>query len=722
GTTGIYIDDTPIQMRALAFNPDEALPKSFDIERVEVLRGPQGTLFGAGSMGGTVRYITTQPSLHKDSVYSREEVSFTQGGDPSYEAGIAAGGPLIDGTFGVRVTAWYRKDGGWIDRINPDTLALEDKRTNHDETSLFRLAAIWAPNSNWTLTPSFYYQNEKKNDVDNYWVLYSNPSSHHFVSANPTQRYSPDKLYMPSLKIEADFDKVHLISSTAYYHRDDLTGYDGTMYNLGFYQNFFAFDLPQLFLDGTGMHLNDPAYNPPGIPGAEGYRAPATVNNNQRNFTQEIRLQSVDDNAKLTWTTGLFYSVNKQEYLEQIHDPQLGQFLQAIYVGTGNSLGPTATPNDYILDYFGIGYDPGYPTDSYFLHTNAKDEQIAWFGEGSYKFTDRTKLTVGARYARMKFDFNSATGGPQLYDSNAYLSSSRSENAFTPKVSLQFQADPSDMYYATYAKGFRPGGGNNPLPIVACAEDFDPQHLDLPNGAPTTFNSDTVDSFEVGAKNNFNNRFKLASSVYYIKWHNIQQTVVPPVCQISFISNLGEATAKGIDLQADVALTDSFTMELTAGYTDARYTRDSRISLNPDVSPIVVSGDAISGQGGQPNAPFTGSIGLEYKFTAWSRDSFLRLDYEHSGAPKWLSASQDPATAQYTETNYALPATDFMTLRGGVTFGEWQVAAFIDNLTDTHPVTNYDFSISAGDPFNTTQRNYTFRPRTIGLTFTYRKK
>src|SRR5437016_5507663 len=89
GTTGIYLDDTPIQMRALAFNPDEALPKSFDIERVEVLRGPQGTLFGAGSEGGTVRYITVQPSLTKTSIYGRSEFSSTQYGDPSYEAGAA---------------------------------------------------------------------------------------------------------------------------------------------------------------------------------------------------------------------------------------------------------------------------------------------------------------------------------------------------------------------------------------------------------------------------------------------------------------------------------------------------------------------------------------------------------------------------------------------------------------------------------------------------------
>ena len=749
GTTGIYIDDTPIQMRALAFNPDEALPKSFDIERVEVLRGPQGTLFGAGSMGGTVRYITVQPSLRKSSVYSRSEVSFTQGGDMSYEAGIAAGGPLVDGTFGARITAWYRKDGGWIDRINPDTGALEDKRTNHNETSLFRLAAVWAPNDKWTVTPSFYYQEEKKHDVDNYWTQYSNPSSHHFVSANPTQRYSPDKLYMPSLKIEADFDKVHFISSTSYYHRDNVTGYEGTLYNLGFYQSYFSALEPSgatlptlpLLLDATGVHLNDPSFNPTGGLGTIGYRSPATVDNGQRNFTQEFRLQSIDSTARLTWTTGLFYSVNKQEYLEQIHDPKLGTLLQAVYGaygaigntyvdGNGNTvnvpLPANPTANDYILNFFlgTPGYDPAYPTDSYFLHTNAKDEQLAWFGEANYKLTDRVKLTVGARYSQIKFSFDSMTGGPQLYDVTTALGSSKTENSFTPKVSLSFQVDPSNLYYATYAKGFRPGGGNNPVPFAACASDFTTFGI---TEAPRTFDSDSVNSFEVGAKNNFNNRVRLASSAYYIKWRNIQQTVVPPVCQISFISNLGEATAKGLDVQADLAVTDNLTMELAAGYTDARYTQDSRFSSDLTLSPIVAKGDAISGQGGQPSAPFTGSFGLEYKFNAFGKESYVRFDYEHAGAPKWLSASQDSNSGQYNAANYPLPATNFMTLRGGVTLGEWQVAAFVDNLADTHAVTNYDFTIVPGDPtvladaLNTSQRNYTFRPRTFGLTFTYRK-
>ena len=111
GTTGIYIDDTPIQMRALGFNPDDTLPKTFDLDRVEVLRGPQGTLFGAGSEGGTVRYIMTQPSVTADSTYARAEVSYTQFGEPSYEGGVAHGGPIIDGILGFRASAWYRYDG-----------------------------------------------------------------------------------------------------------------------------------------------------------------------------------------------------------------------------------------------------------------------------------------------------------------------------------------------------------------------------------------------------------------------------------------------------------------------------------------------------------------------------------------------------------------------------------------------------------------------------------
>ncbi|MDE2353271.1 MAG: TonB-dependent receptor plug domain-containing protein, partial [Alphaproteobacteria bacterium] len=137
-TTGIYIDDTPIQLRTLGFGSDNTLPAVFDLQRVEVLRGPQGTLFGAGSEGGTVRYITPQPSLTDYSIYAKGEVSTTEGGDPSYEGGVAVGGPLVDGKLGFRISAWHRRDGGYIDQVNYLTGATMQKNSNFTDTTVMR--------------------------------------------------------------------------------------------------------------------------------------------------------------------------------------------------------------------------------------------------------------------------------------------------------------------------------------------------------------------------------------------------------------------------------------------------------------------------------------------------------------------------------------------------------------------------------------------------------
>ena len=706
GTTGIYLDDTPIQMRSLAFNPDEALPKSFDIDRVEVLRGPQGTLFGAGSEGGTVRYITAQPSLTTNSIYSRAEVASTEGGDPSYEGGVAVGGPLVEGTLGARLTVWYRRDGGWINDINPVTLAPVESNANFSDTYLARLAFLWAPNSNWHITPAFYYQDQRRNDISNFWPLYSNPGNNDFVNADPTQRHVPDRFTLSSIRVQGDMGAVTLISNTSFYDRHNQDGYEGTLYNLAFYQ-LYAFLPPYPtgasypLIDGNGIHLPAAAAN---------YTSPSTVDNTQNNFTQEIRLQSSDANARLLWTTGIFFSQNRQTYLEQIHDPQLS--------GLSNAL--IGDPN--IVDVFGVGYDPAFPTDSYFLQTHAKDEQYALFGEATYGLTDKLKFTAGARFSKNKYSFDTFTGGPQLFGPSATGSGNNSENSFTPKLSLQYQVDPNDMFYTTYAKGYRPGGANNPLPFAACSQDF--QNFGIAN-SPTTYSSDTVDSFEIGTKNNFNNRLRIAGSVYYIKWNNIQQVVVPPICQISFIDNLGRATAKGIDLELDASITDALALELAAGYTSARYTQDSRLSPL-ETSPVVASGDAIVGQSsetgaGQPTAPVTVSVGLEYHFNLVAHESFVRIDSEYQGRAKWPSAGQDPNTLQYDSANYALAGTTFTSLRAGMQFGPWSIAAFCDNLTNTHALTDFNWTIDPGDGNSRLQREYTFRPRTIGITAIFRQ-
>jgi outer membrane receptor protein involved in Fe transport len=728
GTTGIYIDDTPIQMRGLAFNADEALPVAFDLERIEVLRGPQGTLFGAGSEGGTVRYITTPPSLTQTSVYSRETIADTQGGAPSYEAGVAAGTPIVEGKFGVRADLYYRHDGGYIDLINPVTLAGVQHNANYLNTELFRLEAVWAINDRWQLRPSFYYQSRVANNTNDYWPIYSNPGKDQFVSGDPDRREIPDKFYLPSLRLTGDFGAFRLILDSAYYHRRETTGYEGTIYNLGFYQSpavlaSVASGLP-LLLDAAGVHLP---------PGATNYRSPATVDNDQQNIVDEVRLESTDPNSRLTWTTGLFFSSDRQRYLEQIHDPLLNELMQ---VYAGSSYGDvfcnfSAVTGACVTPYQPILYDPRFPNDSYFLLTNAKDTQYAWYGQATYAITRQWKLTLGARESHTRYTFSTLTGGPQLYLPPQTGTGAKSENDFTPKVGVTYQYNNNNLYYATYAKGFRPGGANNPVPYAACATDF--QNFGI-SGSPKTFNSDSVNSYEIGAKNLIRDRVSIATSVYYIQWNNIQQFIVPPICQISFIDNLGTAVAKGADVQAQIVLTQHLTADLTAGYTDARFTRDSRLSP-AEASPIVSNGDAItvgnSGNGvGTPSPPVTVSAGLEYQFNLLGHGSFIRLDDEYQARSHWLTPQLDPNTQQFDAANYKLSSTNLMSMRGGMRFGAWRLEGFVDNLTNTHTVTAYSWSIDPGvcsDPTNAQcerstrlQSQWTFRPRTFGLTAIYR--
>jgi iron complex outermembrane recepter protein len=706
GTTGVYIDDVPIQLRVLDVNADNTLPKVFDLDRIEVLRGPQGTLFGAGSEGGTVRYITTPPSLTKSSIYAHAETSYTEGGSPSYEAGVAAGAPIITDTLGVRGSIWYRRDGGWIARVDPTTLAVVDANANHDETLVMRLSALWQPSEALKVTPSMFYQSRDRHDVDYYWPIYSDPGSDRFLSANPTRLPEPDKFYLPALNVEADLGSSRLISTTSYYHRDDLSGYDGTLYNLSYYQSpgFWVNGAPPGFpyLDGSGIHL------PPGL---EDYRSPATIINQQRNFTEELRLQSTDDAARLSWTVGTFFSLNRQYEEDDIYDPMADEFFGQVYGET-------------IEDAFGTALLPN--GDSFTSSHVAHDRQIAGFGEANFKLTEALKLTAGVRVAKTKFSSTDSANGPQngglVTDSTA-----QSGKPVTPKVGISYQADPRDLYYATYSKGYRIGGGNSIVPADLCAQDF----LNLGvSKEPTSFNSDTVKSYEIGAKNNIDNRIRLASSIYYITWNNIQQLVQAPICGYNWTENTGTAVSKGFDLQADFVVTRSLSLESALGYNSARYTKSSFAGTNTTtVLPSVVAGDAISGAG----SPWTVSMGVEQRFTVLEHESFVRLDYQFHSAQKWLTAAQDPRTAQYDNTDHSLPSftyplgsNQFASLRAGTTLGDWSVALFADNLLNSHPTLSYNHQTYPSDPdtaiplASPLYRNLTFRPRTIGIGATYR--
>jgi outer membrane receptor protein involved in Fe transport len=746
GTTGIYLDDSPIQMRALGFNPDDTLPKAFDLDRVEVLRGPQGTLFGAGSEGGTVRYIMNQPSVTTESTYAKSEVSFTRGGQPSYEAGIAHGGPIIDDVFGYRASVWYRYDGGWIDRIDPTSREIVDKDANHANTVAARLAFLIQPIDGLKISPSIAYQNSRKHDFSTYWPAYTDVSSGNFYNATPERLPDPDRYYLPAIKIEASLGKMQFISNTSYYDRLEHTAYQGTSYDLAYFQSigwpaaaYGGYDangnglgLPcgsasttpnppcswYPLLDAKGVHL--PA-------GFAGYSTPNTMTNAQQTFTQEFRLQSDDPTSAWKWTVGAFWSLAKETSIEQLYDPQINQFLTALYGEDSAAIfGPFYSCN-------GVGPPQTFPDcDIYYNNNRSFDRQLAGFGELTYSITDRLKVTAGGRYAKMSFDLTHYADGIENFGPD-YFTGSYKENAFTPKLGLSFQMDTDNLFYATYAKGFRPGGVNPPLP-GGYLSDGTPNVCTpglIADGyasgeSPAAYKSDNTKSFEIGSKNTFAERLRIATSLYYIKWNDIQQNVYVGSCGLQFTDNLGTAVAKGGDIQADLALGSGFSLEASVGYTSARFTKTSKGNL-------AMAGDAISGEAAinyapGTNPPWTVSVGPQYSFKALGRDAFVRFDWEYTSRNPWLAPVQDPNSVQYNPNSFTLSSTTFASLRAGVTQGKLQIAAFCDNLFDSRTTTNYaqvqvdafNPNINQALPSSVQQNNFTFRPRTIGVTFTYR--
>jgi outer membrane receptor protein involved in Fe transport len=209
-TVGIYIDDTPIQGRHISFTSFNAFPALFDLERVEVLRGPQGTLFGAGSEGGTVRFIQPSPDLHAESVYLRSEAATTHDGAATYEIGGAVGGPIVEDTLGFRVSASFREDGGWVDHVNYVTRAVTDSDSNFQDTVVVRGALKWAITERLSITPSVYYQQLRLGDTSAYWPSLSDPGAGNFENGNAQRNPSTDPFYLAALKIEWDAAFAHV--------------------------------------------------------------------------------------------------------------------------------------------------------------------------------------------------------------------------------------------------------------------------------------------------------------------------------------------------------------------------------------------------------------------------------------------------------------------------------------------------------------------------------
>src|SRR3984957_8838034 len=305
-TTGIYLDDTPIQSRVQSFSYiGQPLPLTWDLERVEVDRGPQGTLFGAGAEGGAVRFIPSQPSLTQFNGLAHSEVSETKDGGVSYESGIAAGGPLVEESLGARISLWYRKDGGYVDRVDPFTGATVDANANRSESKAARLAFVYRPIDAVTITPSINYQSQQTHDTGTFYEALSNPQAGVFDNGRLLRQPTTDSLYLPTLKIEASLGFADLTSVSSYYHREASTLFDNT-------------NLMGALLGGYGNPLG-PAY-----PTDYSQAAPGYITLKQSFISQEVRLASSDAHTPISWVAGVFYSRVRQEDNETVDSPVYG--------------------------------------------------------------------------------------------------------------------------------------------------------------------------------------------------------------------------------------------------------------------------------------------------------------------------------------------------------------------------------------------------------------
>lgn len=671
-TTAIYIDDTPIQIRAIGTYPTNPEPVVFDLERVEIIRGPQGALFGAGAEGGAVRFITPAPDFDGLRLRAASQVEATAGGGPSFETGAVVNAPLVAGRLALRASAWTRHEGGWVTRVDwRDGRAL-DPFANRSDTAVARVALRWAATERLTITPSLDLQSRKANDTPAFWEGRSDPAAGRFENGNPVRLSDDDRFLLAAVKAEYDAGPVQVISNTSWFGRRQESFYDASIYNLSWLQHFVH---PPL-IRSRRLALPIPAY-----------AAPGAITNLQGDFAQELRLRSTGAGSPLAWTAGLFFGRNRQENREAEIDPQFEALNQALFGQDGEQLyGYGLLPNG--ASYYGVNI--------------AHDRQIAGFGQIDWKATPRLTATAGVRVAATRFDFTNMQDGPYNAPGPSSASGSQSETPVTPKVGLSYQVDDDTMLYATATKGYRIGGANAPLPLAFCGTEL--AELGL-QGSPLTYRSDNVWSYEVGAKiRGLGGRLKLDASLFDLRWNAIQQNVYLPDCGFTFTANLGEATSRGFDVDAGLRLDGHWSATLALGYASARYAADSGVSSDPGDPMVVRAGDALEG------SPWKLAAGVAYENELFGRPAFARVDYQWSsrGRP---GPVQDSATQQYDAAIPVGPAYGFLQLRAGVTFGDWRLSAYVDNALDAHP----ELIRSHEDQQTRLFVGTTLRPRTIGM-------
>jgi iron complex outermembrane recepter protein len=699
---GVYLDESPISVAL--FTPDLEL---FDLDRFEVLRGPQGTLFGAGSEAGTVRYITHQPDLGRFEAFT--DASFddvAHGGQGGMVRG-AFNAPLGD-TAAVRLVLYYHHLPGFIEAVQPGGGQVQN--VNDGDRTGARLSMLWKPNDQLSITPRVVYQNLTTNGyprVDLYNILANPFTTVAPVTLGEREQYTQqregllDQFFLTDLDVNWNFGQATLTSITSYTHRNvrvlrDATQLTGSV-------TFDALGIP----NQADVRLNSPLYDRTGL----------------NVISEEVRVAS-NGSETVDWLVGGFFQHVDRHYGQNLPTPGYD-----VLVGAPSSAFGAPTPDT-----------PFYSDLSYKL------KQYAAFGEATWHMTNQWALTAGLRYYKFTEDKNlffagvfaadtcvpgtgTGPGNPCVF---GVVPASTDSSGTSPRFILSYKPTDDAQLYAQAARGFRLGGINDPINLPLCSPTDK-----LVFGSQPNWQDEKTWDYELGAKTQWlDKRLTLNIDVFYSDIKNLQATTTAGTCSSRVVFNVPTARSEGIELELFARPNNVWDFGLSASFIDAKLT-SSVTSTLPTGESVVVGG--LQDGNRLPTAPKTQAAA----FVGWTqpvsggKDVFANFTVQYVGSsfsqfeneqPGWgnictgcpnaanpyaarLDAFGGPLSTSSFMFNPELPSYTIGNLRFGLKTDHWQAAAYINNIWDETARLALDYERG-----RTARLGYlTNQPRTIGV-------
>jgi iron complex outermembrane recepter protein len=669
-----YLDDVPI---AEGFVPDVGL---LDLARVEVLRGPQGTLYGEGAMGGTLRFVTNRPDTDEFSGNVVGEVSSIRGGGTNYRTTGVLNAPLAADVAALRVSGFYERNGGFITNVARG-------KENADSFRRYggRAALLVTPTDKLSISLTGIYQRlnaQSSPTIFPVFIAGATPSLLTASQASPTTGYqqvdpiSRESLYIANGTINYDFDFATLTSSTSYYKRSRNFLGDETQTSRTVERNLTPLTNIPLAAGGSFGFIRNIITNA-GLYGPFIVRNGTQVSENSgtESFAQEVRLASNGD-TRLKYTLGAYYRTRN-------------------VFSDVDTVAPDIIPLQRALQPFGLAGISAIPGQLQATTADVRYRQYAVFGEATFEVIDNFEITGGLRYLNERIQavnsitaINGSSPSPTFLTTTktAFPSATTKQDDLLYKIGGAFKLSGDALVYLQMANGVRPGGLN---------ERANPAVSD--SVSPRNFESDSLKTYEVGAKTSWLDGKLVANLAAYITdWKNIQFSDSRDP-QFPVIRNAASARIKGVELELTARPTRAFEVGATVSYTDARFNKDALLQTSGVF--LIINDQRV---------PVTPN---------WAFSTYAQLTQPLSDTLSLVAYAdlrhidKRPANTIRTETAsgpgraYDLPGYVEANVQIGVETDRFAVTAFVDNVTD-------EFAQLGGAPAPGISRN---QPRTVGL-------